>query len=75
MLPSYTASYLLNTFISSVNVVQIESLESANRNYAEELSILAHTCNQLTEELQSDREQLEAMEARYDQLNDEVHII
>ncbi len=53
----------------------METLEFANRSCSQDVSTLAHTCDQLTEELQSTRAQYESLERRYIQLNEEVSYI
>ncbi len=50
----------------------METLEFANRSCSQDVSTLAHTCDQLTEELQTTRAQYESLESRYIQLNEEV---
>ncbi len=50
----------------------METLEFANRSCSQDVSTLAHTCDQLTEELRTTRAQYESLESRYIQLNEEV---
>ncbi len=53
---------------------QLERLELSNKSFSEDVSTLAHTCDQLTEELQATRTQYDTLEGRFLQLQEEVSL-
>lgn len=63
----------VNFICTIYHILQLEIVQESNKTLSKDTSILAHTCDQLTTELVTCREEIEYWEKKYHNKDEEVY--